>query len=649
MLDGAALFLESFAAAVKPKPVESLSDWSDKFRRLSPKEASEHGPWRTARVPFARAIMDSLDPSDPVQEVVYQASTQVVKTSIGLNWIGKTIHRDPAPFMWVLPTIDVGQRLAKTRLAPMIQESIVLRQRVSADRTRDSSNTTLMKEFPSGFLIIAGANSPASLASMPIAKLFLDEIDKYPRDVGRDKDGGGEGDAVDLAEARTSTFWKRKIFKCSSPTIKSLSRIDQEYEASSQGRYYVPCPHCLEKQVLVRENLFYPEGKPELAKFKCVGCEELIDEHHKTWMLEQGEWRHAYPERYNIKRGFHISAWYTPIGLGHTWARLAARYEEVKRNPTRLKVFVNTVDGICYEDPNERLDWEELKARAENFAIGTVLPGYVFLTCGVDVQKDRLEFMVRAWGKGMRSQVVDQGIFTGDPMRDEIWQKLDEYLQRPFRNEFGVDLKIRATAIDSGYLPDRVYAFTRTRKGRNVFAIKGMPGAGRAILGRPNKVDVKRSSGAVEKRGAEVWLVGVDAAKHEEFARLAWDRKVELAADRMVRFSNELSDEFFRQLCAEIWDPHKRKWVSVYERNEMLDCNNYALAAAHHPNLRLQRLRDPQWDRFIEMLQPSGQRDLFGQPITAPIEATPKPAAPDATQVGGEDWLGKHNVDNWIT
>jgi len=123
---------------------------------------------------------------------------------------------------------------------------------------------------------------------MPIAKLFLDEVDKYPLDVGKSEDGGGEGDAMDLAEARTTTFWRRKIFKTSSPTIKSLSRIAEEFENSSQGRYFVPCPDCGEKQVLRRENLNYPDGKPELAQFACIHCGVLMAEHRKTWMLLNG-------------------------------------------------------------------------------------------------------------------------------------------------------------------------------------------------------------------------------------------------------------------------------------------------------------------------------------------------------------------------
>ncbi|MCP6275090.1 phage terminase large subunit family protein, partial [Klebsiella pneumoniae] len=76
-----------------------------------------------------------------------------------------------------------------------------------------------------------GANSAASLRSMPVRYLFLDEIDAYPLDVD------GEGDPVALAEKRTSTFARRKVLKVSTPTTKDFSRIEAAYLATDARRY----------------------------------------------------------------------------------------------------------------------------------------------------------------------------------------------------------------------------------------------------------------------------------------------------------------------------------------------------------------------------------------------------------------------------
>jgi phage terminase large subunit GpA-like protein len=638
-----ALLLAAFAAAVEPRPQLSVSEWADENRVLSTKAASEAGRWRTDRIPFLREIQDCLSTHSPVREVVFMKSTQVGGTEIGLNWAGYVISHAPGPMLAVLPTVEVGTRWAKQRLSPMIADAPVLSAKIAPAASRDGSNTTLMKEYPDGILIIGGANSAASLSSMPIKYLLLDEVDRFPLEVEE------EGDPVDLAEARQTTFPRRKVFKVSSPTIESLSRINKDWQRSDQREYFVPCPHCGEMQVLELTHLVYPDGAPELAQFACIGCGALIEESCKGWMLERGEWRQAHPGREIA--GFHISAWYTPPGLGKTWGQHALRYEEVKHDPARLKVFTNTVEGRCYEDPNEKLDWEELKARGESTKLRDVPVGILLLTAGCDVQKDRIEYQVVGWGRGERSAVIDDGYFPGDPTRPEVWQRLDEYLGSAFRNRYGVDLRLRSVAIDSGYLPDEVLQFTRVRKHRGIFAIKGASVTGKPVIGRPSKVDFKRS-GQVFKGGAEQWQVGVDTAKHRLFARLAGDRKIADPEARMVRFSQELPDEWFRQLSAEVFDPHKRRWVKVYERNEALDKMVYAMAAAMHPNVRVHLVRAPQWEQLEAVLEPK-VRDLLAAAEQSPAAeaSAQEPPADSAEARRSSEAARKHPIaatGGWI-
>lgn len=593
---------DAWAAGWKPDVLLTVSEWADKYRQLPGRAASEPGQWRTSRTPFAREIMDCLSDHHPAQEVVVMAAIQIVKSEVGLNWVGYTIHVSPSSMLVVLPTVDVGEKWSKQRLAPTIKETKELRAKVAPARTRDSGNTTLTKEFENGVLFITGANSASGLSSMPIKKLLLDEVDRFPREIE------DEGDPVDIAEGRTSNFPNRKIYKCSSPTIESLSRINKDWKRSDQRRYYVPCPDCGEKQHLQWGNLNYPEGNPAAARYACEHCGVLIEEHHKTWMIEQGEWRATFPER--AVAGFHLNALYSPIGLGRSWAWLAERYEEVKRDPARLKVFTNTRLGECYEDPDERLDWEELKARAEGYALRAIPRGVLVLTAGVDVQKDRLEIQVVGWGRNEQASAIDWLSLPGDPTRPEIWADLDAYLAKPFVNAFGYSMRIVSTAVDSGYLTDDVLNYTRARRNLGVFAIKGAAQRGRQILGRPSKVDLNWR-GTVVKAGAEMWLVGVDSAKHRLFARLSGDRKQALASARMVHFSQDLPDDYYMQLSAEIFDPNKRAWVKLHNRrNEALDTFLYAMVAAMHPRLRVHVAKEHDWVRLEQALEPKGG-DLF--------------------------------------
>ena len=204
--------------------------------------------------------------------------------------------------------------------------------------------------------IDAGANSAASLASRPIGLLLADEVDRYP------SSAGDEGDPLNLAIKRTTTFKNRKIYVCSTPTIKGQSRIEAAFEESDKQYYYVPCPHCGEYQRLVWAQVKWPEGRPHEAQYCCEECGALIDHQHKREMLAAGEWR-ATSESVGVA-GFHISELYSPWV---SWAEMAQGFLEAKKMPETLKTFVNTAFGEVWEEDAEKFEPHELMERAEDY------------------------------------------------------------------------------------------------------------------------------------------------------------------------------------------------------------------------------------------------------------------------------------------
>lgn len=628
--DGYAGGMGAFAAGLRPAPRMDVDEWADKHRRLPTKGASEPGQWRTDRIPFLREIMRELSPSSPTQRVVFIKSAQTGGTEVLLNAVGHAVDTMKQPVMLVQPTIDLAERFSKQRLAAMIEDCHSLRQKIAPSRSRDSGNTTLTKEWPGGVLVISGANSAASLRSMPVAKLLLDEVDAYPKDLD------GEGDPIELAEARTRTFPRRKIGLISTPTIKSLSAIYKEWLASDMRRYHVPCPHCQHRQVLKWERLQWPEGEPDQAVYRCEACDQPIPEHAKTDMLERGVWIAALPGA--KAAGFHINALYTPIGLGLSWVEMATKWEAIKRVPEKVKTFVNTLLGECFDDPNEKLDAEELRQRAEPHKVRDIPPGCLLLTGGVDVQKRY--FAVQVWGFGANSQAwpVDYVEIPADPTRPEEWKKIDDYMAQTFLNSAGQSMRVHCYAVDSGFLTDDVLNFVRTRRGRAI-AVKGASTPNRPIIGRSNPVDFTWH-GKVIKKGAEIYSIGVDTAKHMLFARLAADRE-RLAHERLIHFPSGLDESYYSQLTAEIWDPNKRRWVKTQPRNEALDTAVYCIAAAFQPAVRVQAWKEPQWAKLRSVLEPLGQ-DLFAHVGADPandepaqhqdVVEQPEPAASPAPQ-----------------
>ena len=529
-----------------------ISEWADKYRKLSPESSAEAGAWNTSRSPYQKEIMDVFNEPN-IQRIVVMSSSQVGKTEIILNTIAYYVDQDPSPMMIVQPTLQMGQAFSKDRLSAMIRDTEKIRECFKEARTRDSGNTVLHKKFPSGHLTIVGSNSASGLASRPIRVLLLDEVDRY------DASAGTEGDPTELAIARTKTFFNRKIYMCSTPTVKGLSRIESAFLESDQRYYYVPCPECDHKQKLVWKNVIWEEDKPETARYACENCGSLIDESKKQWMLKHGEWIASAPTHNTA--GFHISELYS---VWSTWGEMATAFLEAKKQPETLKTFINTALGETWEEQGDSLEHETLLQRRLNYDYTNLPEDILVLTAGIDTQKDRLEIQTCGWGKSYECWVVDYKIFWGDPNAPNVWQELDNYLKQRFRTESGRVLPISCTCIDSGgHHTNQVYHFTKPRQGRRIFAIKGASQAGKPIANRPSFVG---------KNKAVLYPVGTDTAKEAIFARLAADAEMST-----IHFPVDLDEEYFKQLTAEkritkyVRGKPTMAWKQIRDRNEALD------------------------------------------------------------------------------
>lgn len=610
------------AEGFAPPPNLTVSQWADAHRMLSSKGASEPGPYRTERTPYLREPMDLLSERSGVEQVVMMFGAQVGKSESGNNWLGYIIDVCPGPVMAVQPTTDTAKRYSRQRITPMIEETPRLRSRVKENRSRDDANTTLAKDFPAGTLVIAGANSAAGLRSMPVRYLFLDEIDAYPLDVD------GEGDPVGLAERRTATFSRRKVLKTSTPTVKGFSRIEQAFNAGDRCRYYVPCPTCGTHQVLrwpqlkwVRDDVGAPI--PGSVRYACEACGTLIAECEKPYMLAHGRWV-GERERGQVA-SFHLSALYSPLGW-YSWEQAVAEFYDANEaakagDVSKLKVWTNTVLAETWEDDGDRVSEHELAKRAEELPRRQVPAWALVLTAGCDVQADRIECYVWAWGRGERSAIVEREIIYGSPSDEGTWQRIDEFLQVQFEHAQGARLKLDAVAIDSGgHHTQEVYAFCRVRAWRHVFAIKGQSQAGKAVLGKPTEVEVNYRGQRI-KRGAKLWPIGTDTAKATLYGRL----RLTEPGPGYVHLGRWMPNEVFEQLTAErlVTKYHKGRprleWMKPSgRRNEALDCAVYALAAAHY--LGVPRWREPDWQRAEQRVR---QAELLAAPPPEPAAAAP--------------------------
>jgi phage terminase large subunit GpA-like protein len=624
LADGAAIALEAWQRGCTPPPILTVSAYADARRKLPAEASAEPGQWRTSRTPYMRAVMDDLSVHSPVTEVALKKATQIAGTETAINFLAYVIDHAPGPMMYVLPTLTIAREFSDTRIQPMIDLMPTLRAKIGNKRSRDSGNTTLLKKFPAGFIVFAGANSANSLASRPVRYLVLDEVSKYPGDLDE------QGAARVQAERRTSSFTTRKkIFRVSSPTIKDACAITAEYDRGDQRQYHVPCPHCRRLQILHIDQL------TDDGDFLCLHCGKLIEERYKDWMLRErghsddglAEWIAKYPDR--TVRSYAIWSAYAPIGLGYTWKEIAAMRREANEDPDKKVTFVNTILGEAYEGASERVEATDVQQRAEKWLRRTIPRGCLLLLGAVDVQVNRFSIAIWGFGRGETAWLIDTVELPGDPTRKEDWHVVDDYFAQPITNACGIPMRAALVAVDSGNWTKEVYDYVRTRQQRGFYAIKGQRKEDHPLIARPRKEDTTRR-GAADRHGVKRWNIGVTVAKNTLMHRLIRDGDLQDIERRRFHFPMDLEAEFYQQLTAERYDLTARRWLKPPGvRNEELDKLVYAYAMACSPMVRLNVLRDADWAALEAKLEPV-MNDLFVSP-QADAQAIPRGTNPSPT------------------
>lgn len=585
---------ERIARGAKPRDLLTASQWADRHRVIRT-GTNAPGPWRTALTPYLRDIMDDLSEHSPVRKVVFIKSSGVGGTEAMYNWLGYVMHHlQNKDMLVVVPTLELRDRSFNPRLAKMIDETEALASLVTTASRNKANRGDLLEYGARARIIKAGANSPDSLRSDHLPYVICDEVDAFPWDVG------GEGDPMTLIENRQRTFSRAKTYLVSTPTLEGQSRIDIEYRRTDMRRYYVPCPHCDEFQHLEfggkagHHGLKWrtappPEDDPHHlpqvldAWYVCRHCGAEISEGHKADMLARGRWVAQRPG-VKLAHGYHLNALYAPTGLGLDWKAIAQKWINSQGDTAELKGFVNTYLGEVWREQGDSIEDISLISRLEDYTRDTLTadgrPLYALITAGADVQKDRIEVSVVAWGEGEEAWLLDHLILPGDTAQPDVWAELADVLTAE---------GVQFACIDSGYNTSMVYNFVKARTWCR--AIKGMPGTGRPLV-EDEKIRRQRLR-RQRKRGVQVEPLGVDQGKALLYARL----KMQQPGPGYIHFPRQpaFDDEYFAQLSAEKLVTRFRgtrpvqEWVQARPRNETLDCLNYALAACRLAGKKLER------------------------------------------------------------
>lgn len=616
----------------RPPPRRTVAEWAEASRYLSAEASAEPGRWRNSRAPHLVKIMECLSPLDPCEAVVGMLSSQIGKTECVLNFVGYIIDEDPGPILAIQPNVTpMGEAFSKDRIVPMLRDSPSLREKCGDPKARDSGQTITHKQFPGGHLTIAGANSPAGLASRPIRYFLGDEIDRW--EVTK------EGSALSLARKRLLTYravGRSKELLVSSPTLAGFG-IHAEYAAcNEQWELHLRCPDCGATQRPQLRHFLWPSGEPGAVSYVCAACGVAHPASQEARIKARAEWVRVKECAAHDRRrvGFWANQWASPFA---SWADTVREFLDAGKDAGKLQAVVNTAFAEPWEDEAEKADGGALLARRESYSASALPDDILLLTAGVDVQDDRLECEIVGWRAASADEPpeswgVEYHVLPGDPAQPQVWAELDLLLSETWRTESRRELRVQMACVDSGgHHTQQVYAWCAKRTGRHIYAIKG--GAGKRPIwpGAGKKRNLRGVSGTV-------YTLGVDAAKDAIYSRLKIDRPGPGFSHWPA--ADCYGPAYFAGLTCEQVRTRKVRGFDVREyfkpggaRNEPLDCRVYALAALCSRKINWQSLARAA-ERWLNAVAeerppdaPAPERPPDPAPQPQPTEARPARAS----------------------
>lgn len=691
----AATIFAAAAAAAMPPPAMSVAEWAQAKRYVA--TSSQPGDWAHENAPYLVEPMERLTPSDPARRITCLFAAQMGKTEIALNWMGFIGDIHPRPVLYVLPSGDDYRDWNREQWQPNYEaqdgDNIFARRFYPPSKSGQGGQTEKFKPFPGGRLMVTGATSSKGLQRRSVCYLILDEISEYPADAD------GRGDPVRQARARQDA-WGEEAKELAISTPKELPdcRITASFEAGDQGRFYVPCPHCRSHHVLRLENLFGWDGEnfisaADLAKgkghsreavFKCPACGGAITELHKAAMVRAHGGRNyvrTYPgedgnpappaffpeserEQWRARpangREPSFTVWQA-YSLLKSWNVLLAEWVEAQGNPGALKTFMQQKAAEAWDAAGEAPDHEKLyEAVKRGWNERAFVPeGAWVLTCTADVQGDRIEYDVWAWGVGLTSWLVESGVIEGDPAADDVWRELAKVRMSTFRGENGFDFPIDMMGVDAGYQSGQVYRFCSGRQ--DTLALDGQGAPYLPPLGTPRRV-----VDAAKKVAAQLFPVGIHGLKSRLYLGLRLtldgpDEETGAWPTGCVRLPAWISRDYVMQLTSETLVPQQTRggavrnvWTKIPgRRNERLDTWVYGCALASWMGCGQWRGED--WERIIAArggARPTTLEALWSSVgvIHGTASAQPASSATQPAPAGGGDderpWV--ETSDDWV-
>lgn len=545
----AATLCSELSELLRPRERVDRPFWCEQHLRLPPETSAEATRFDLTRHPWVRAWLEAMD--DPITRIVtIMGGTQIGKTTFEQAALASCAILSPAPAMLAGPDRGFVREL-RDKVYRMAEESEPLKGLIPPPARRNDRWIDL------GTMIcyLAWAGNTQRLSGKACKRVLCTEIDRW-------RNPPRYGNTAKIVAERVKAYMRSLIVYEGNPTDE-LGAIFMFWDESDRRRFCVPCPTCNHYQ----ELRFFPhkEGKfagcggiggltdakgdflpvdevRQSAYYICEqGCTITTDQKwdcipHGIWAPEGQRVKNGKltgkPKRSARHAGFHISSLYS---LVLSFGDVAAEYLRAREQTEDLKVWWNNWLGLPFSVQTKMPKWSEIGRRLAGYHTrGFVPQPALFLTAGVDVQEDAVYWVVRAWGEGGTSWLVDWGRINqrigadGIPIADSDLAELDQALfLRTFPlvqpNPVGrVELQIRMIGIDVNYRAHSVHRWAKSHPGDRVRCVAGV--AGLVDLWQRSTIERSARDGKPYEGGLVRWGLNTDVFKSDLQSRWAVDQ-----------------------------------------------------------------------------------------------------------------------------
>ena len=601
-----------------------ISGWLEKNKYNPPGSTPEYGMHKASTAPHMVEIVECLHPYNPVNWVSIMKSVQSTGTYHVLCAVAYYIKHQICSIGFYTASQELARENSSSLIDPLIDNCGLagLVKPISKRNVRKRADSVYYKEFSGGIkMIINSYGSISGMKSNTLGLIVLDEVDEAAADLN------SQGHPVRIIYGRTKALRNYKIIELSTPTSAETSRISEGFNAGDQRRYYVPCPLCGESQELffkMKEHYgltydFDTVGRkrvmiPESVRYICKFCRGEWRESAKKKVLDAGKWvPHSRPIN-PFHRSYHVSGLIAPESF-LSWTRICADHAETNAGEDILKLkdfYINDL-GLPWLKVHTRSSWQKLKEKAEDYACGETPPGALMLFGGVDCQADRIELVIIGLGREMNSWLIEYEVFHGDLTKGVVWSALREYVNGYNHVKMG---QIIMTAVDTGYDPSRVGGVQPVRTGGVMAEIARSGGKFIPVRGASSEkgefLTRKRVFG-IPGLSAQYYINtgAIKSALYEslenpdtDYFKPHFPKKIRGNAGEKIPAPDHLYRSFCSERYQQIRKTGKDGWKKIYERNEVLDCYVYAIAAAIYSGMHNKDSAEF-WDSYEKSLDMS--------------------------------------------